>query len=113
MYSYIVLVCKLQVPGLPTVLESLRYYISYNAVGSGSTRAVTLRAGRSGGSDMRLSYTLTSLTRDTEYIIQIRAEIGYSPCTTFVSGNYSNSVSFRTNATSESQKHIKVGQRTE
>ena len=85
------------------MLDSVRYYISYKIVGSVSTRVRTFSPGSSGGSDMRLSYTLTSLTRDTEYIIQIRSEIGYSPCTTFVSGNYSDLVSFRTNATSESQ----------
>lgn len=53
-----------------------------------------------------LSYTLTSLTRDKEYTIQIRAQIRYSPCSGYVSGNYSDMVSFRTNATSELWKHI-------
>ena len=85
------------------MLDPVRYYISYNAMGSDSTRALTFSPGSSGGSDVGLSYALTSLTRDTEYIIQIRTEIRYSPCTTFISGNYSDLVLFRTNATSESQ----------
>ena len=40
---------------------------------------------------------------DTEYNIQIRAEIRYSPRNSFVYGNFSDSVSFRTNTTSKSQ----------
>ena len=89
------------------MLENVRYYISYKNVGSGTTRALIFRPESSGGSDMRLSYTLLSLIWDTEYIIRIRAEIRYSPCNNFVSGSYSDSVSFRTNTTSES-KLIKV-----
>ena len=92
-----------QVPQIPTVLESdrLRYYILYNEM------ARTFYPGNNGGSDsveqekITYSITLTSLTRDTEYVIRIRAEVEYSPCSTFVTGNYSDSVTFRTNATSE------------
>ena len=101
MHTLLNLSYELQVPQLPSELDSLRYYITYNAEGSGSTSALTYYPGSSRGSDTRLSYTLTSLTRDTEYNVQIRVEVEYSPCTTFVSGNYSNVVSFRTNATSE------------
>ena len=65
--------------------------------------ARTYTPGGSGGSDVeqdKLTYVLTSLTRDTEYTIQIRVQIEYFPCSTYVSGNYSDSISFRTNATS-------------
>lgn len=84
--------------------DRVRYYILYDE-GLGFTRARTFYPRSSGSSDTvekeRLEYTLTSLTRDTEYTIQIRVEIEYSPCSAYVSGNYSDSVSFRTNATSE------------
>ena len=92
---------EFQVPQLPSLLDSVRYYISYNAEGSGSPSSRTYYPGSRRNSDMRLSYTLPSLKRDTEYTIQIRAEVEFSPCTTFVSGNYSDLVSFQTNATSE------------
>lgn len=53
----------------------------------------------------RLSYTLISLSRDTEYMVeislQVRARFG-SVCRygrDYIYGNYSNPVAFRTNAT--------------
>ena len=98
---------ELQVPQLPSERDSLRYQIKSSYINAEGLNSISSRTyypvGSSRGSDMRLSYTLTYLTRDTEYTIQIRAEVEYSPCTTFVSGNYSDVVSFRTNATSESQ----------
>ena len=50
-----------------------------------------------------MSYTLTSLTRDTQYSIQIRVAVRNSACYYFyyTYGNYSESVSFQTNATRE------------
>ena len=102
--THIVLVFQLQV-GLPSLLESSRYYITYNAERSGSSGREYFRPESSvGGADMRLSHALTSLTRDTVYNIRIRAEIRYSPCNSFVYGSFSDSVSFRTNTTSKSQK---------
>ena len=93
----------LQVPQLPNVSETdkVRDYILYK----GAARRYYPR--NSGGSSTEeqeeLTYTLTSLTRDTDYTIQIRVEIKFSPCVTYISGNYSDSVIFRTNATSECQ----------
>ena len=47
--------------------------------------------------------SFTGLTINTEYIIKIRAEILYTPCSyTYASGNYSEPMVFRTNATCES-----------
>ncbi len=48
----------------------------------------------------QLSYTLTSLSRDTEYTVEIALRVSYSVCSySYVYGNYSDPVSFRTNAT--------------
>jgi hypothetical protein len=51
--------------------------------------------------DVEMSFTLTSLTRDTQYSIEIRAEVQNSACRYYyyTYGNYSDPVSFRTNAT--------------
>ena len=47
-----------------------------------------------------LSYTLTNLERDTEYNVQIRMNGVYSVCWyNYIYGNFSDPVSFRTNAT--------------
>ena len=53
-----------------------------------------------------LTYTLRFLTRDTEYNVQIRMQVSHYYCyfgfgDLFNSGNYSDFVSFRTNATSK------------
>ena len=95
----IIIISIIQVPELPSVVGNVQYYILYNAEGSSSTMARIFYPGST--EQQILTYTLTSLTRDTEYTIQIRVQIRYSPCSTYVSGNYSDSVSFRTNATSE------------
>ena len=109
-YSYIIIVIhannsyftyEFQVPQLPSLIDSVLYYISYNAEGSGSTNVRIYFPGSRRNSAVRLSYTLTSLKRDTEYTIQIRAAVEFSPCSTYVYGNYSDLVSFQTNATSE------------
>ena len=50
---------------------------------------------------VKMSFTLTSLTRDTQYSIEIRAEVQNSACYYYyyTYGNYSDPVLFRTNAT--------------
>ena len=90
------------------MVDSVRYYISYQSEVDDLPTARTFYPGIGifGDSDPQsdnFTLAINSLTPDTEYTFQIRAEIRYSPCswTTFVSGNYSDSVSFRTNATSE------------
>ena len=52
--------------------------------------------------DVEMSYTLTSLTRDTRYSIQIRVNVRNSACNNYFdykNGNYSDPVSFQTKAT--------------
>ena len=97
------------------MVDSVRYYISYQSEATDIPMATTIYTytpGGSGGSDVeqdqRTYYVLTSLTRDTEYAIQIRVQLEYSPCSTYVSGNYSDSVSFRTNATSRSKCNYNI-----
>ena len=75
---------------------NLRYYIAYQQDSESVTRYATVY-GNNNGRDV--TYTLSPLTRDTEYTIKVRIEIRYSQCSTYVYGNYSDPVLFRTNST--------------
>ena len=91
-----------QVPKLPASMQYLRYYISYQSQSMTSPSYVNFNPSSGINSNLegsKTNYTLTSLTRDTEYDIQIRAEVRYSACTTYVAGNYSNVVTLRSNNT--------------
>ena len=50
----------------------------------------------------QLSYTLTYLSRDTDYTVEVAMQVSYSVCLySYIYGNYSDPVSFQTNATRE------------
>jgi hypothetical protein len=46
-----------------------------------------------------VTYTLRSLTRDTEYAIQVRAQVQFSACSVSMLGAYSDVMTFSTNDT--------------
>ena len=51
--------------------------------------------------DIEMSYTITSLRRDTQYSIQMRINVRNSACNVYAShnnGDYSDPISFRTKA---------------
>ena len=91
-----------QVPKLPASMQYLRYYISYQSQSMISPSYISFNPSSRINSTLegsQTTYTLTSLRRDTEYSIRIRAEVRYSACTTYVAGNYSDIVTVRSNST--------------
>ena len=83
-------------------MEGLRYYISYQSETSSFPSYTTyIASGHREGDEV--FYSFTSLTRDTEYTGQIRVQVLNSVCgsTSYVSGQYSDPVTIRTNATCE------------
>ena len=91
-----------QIPKLPASIQYLRYYISYQSQLMTSPSYVNFNPSSRINSTLegsQTTYTLTSLTRDTEYDIRIRAEVRYSACFTYVAGNYSDIVTLRSNST--------------
>ena len=77
-------------------MQNLLYHITYQQDSESVPRYATVNGNVNDGD---VIYTLRPLTRDTEYSIQVRIEIRFSPCSTYVHGNYSDPVSFHTNST--------------
>lgn len=93
----------LQVPRLPEALQRVQFVVSYTSQFSLGT-STSFTAQRSDGSIVRegdrVTFTIGSLERNTDYSIKIATNVRYSPCSTYYSGNYSETVTFRTSNTS-------------
>ena len=96
-----------QIPAFPKGIERIRFRFSYQSEGDSfpRTRTFTPRSDEAviNRTGAEINFTLPSLQKDTEYTIQIRAEARYQRrpflCSTFMTGNFSNAVVFRTNDT--------------
>ena len=88
-----------QIPELPEIVQGLRFYIQYRPVTRSyySTRIVY----PSSDNDTEVMFTISSLSRDTEYSIQARVEMQYAFCSNYIYGNFSDLEMFRTNASCE------------
>ena len=89
----------LQAPRRPSGISlSIAYRIRYQPE-EGYYRTISyFNSSHSEGS--QLSYTLSSLSRDKVYTIKVSMRVRYSVCSyNYAYGNYSDPVSFRTNAT--------------
>ena len=89
-------------PELPEFAANVRYRIKYQSELRSYPSYNNFYYGSGYREGDRLNHTIYYLTRDTEYTIEIQAYMQYSHCNyNYAYGNYSEPVSFRTNATSE------------
>ena len=99
----------LQAPKRPSgISSSIAYRIRYQPEG-GYYRTISYST-TSHSEGSQLSYTLRSLSRDKVYTIEISMRVRYSVCSyNYAYGNYSDPVSFRTNATCKLILYIFMG----
>ena len=88
----------LQSPSNLNGTSGQRYRISYQSDTDSYTRARYLYPS---GNASTLNATISGLQRATEYTIQVRLEVYYSTCYSYLYGNYSEPIFASTNATSE------------
>ena len=79
------------------MVVDLRFYITYESETSLYYSTYAYFGAQQEG--YIVSYSIGSLSRDTKYTIKIRTELLDSLCRSYVSGNFSEPVSLRTNAT--------------
>ena len=86
-------------PKTPDGVSSASYRIRYETE-DGSILRTYSYSPPTHSAGAQLTYTLSSLFRDTEYMVQVAMRVSYSVCRySYVYGNYSDPISFRTNAT--------------
>ena len=83
---------------MPTNLIATRYRFRYTSDEFSFSRSRIFSVSIN-NQDTELTYTLTGLTRNTEYTIEMRFEGRYSECFSYLYGNYSAPVTFTTNNT--------------
>ena len=89
-----------QAPKRPSDTSNIMYRIRYGTADNLDYYSTTNYYNFSHSEGDQLSYTLSYLSRDTEYIIEVAMRVGYTVCSySYVSGNYSDPVFFQTNAT--------------
>ena len=88
-----------QIPELPEIVQGLRFYVQYRPVTRSyySTRIIY----PSSDNDTNVMFTITSLSRDTQYSIKARVEMQYASCSNYIYGNFSDPEVFQTNASRE------------
>ena len=92
----------MQAPAAPSWAISGRFGIRYQSDHGGYAQYRTYyNSSFINDTDVEMSYTLTSLIRNTWYSIQIRAEVHHADCSsyTYTYGNYSDPITLQTNAT--------------
>ena len=91
----------LQVPPRPAGTIAVRYRVNYRSDGDRFTRVRFLFPRFAQRNASTLNTTLSFLRRNTNYTIQVRMEVRYSACFSYLPGNYSEPIIASTNATSE------------
>ena len=86
-----------QAPPLPDGTTTVRFRVQYDTEGS----FPRVRYAYSRTEITVQNLTLSSLVRDTEYTIQVRAETRYRYCYSYLYGNNSEPLTVSTNATRE------------
>ena len=85
-----------QVPKYPDVAQNLRFLISYQSSALLFPLSTTISSGSGVQAGDTISHTLGSLTRNTEYSVQIRAQVQFSACYVAMTGALSDQMTFRT-----------------
>ena len=96
-----------QVPKHPAATLYLQYVISYQSsaqLNPSSTNIFLGFGAQEAGSTV--TYTLSSLTRNTDYDIQIRAQVQFSACSVSMFSDFSDLMTFRTNNTCAYHKKL-------
>lgn len=94
----------MQAPKRPSgmLTSSIIYMIRYGTVENLDYYSTVSYYNSSHSVGDQLSYTLTHLSRDTEYVIEIAMQVSHSACYySYIYGNYSDPVFLQTNATRE------------
>jgi hypothetical protein len=89
--------CMQAVPVIPPNASSFRYYFLYKAAGARFSRVRIYQHNLLITSPITaFNFTLTRLVANTEYTIQVRPEFRYRDCFSYIRGNYTDPVTFRT-----------------
>ena len=88
-----------QVPQYPAAAQNPRFIISYQSNAYPYPLSTTVYSGSGVREGNTVTHTLRSLTRNTEYDVQIRAQVQFSACSVSMSGASSGLMTFRTNNT--------------
>ena len=92
----------LQAPKRPSsvLTSNIAYVIKYYETAEEEYYSTASYYNSSHSEGDQLSYTLLHLSRDTDYTVEVAMRVSYSVCSySYVYGNYSDPVSFQTNAT--------------
>ena len=90
-----------QVPLRPAGIVAVRYRINYKSDGGRFTRVHYMFPPSQELNASTLNTTISFLQSNTEYMIQVRMEVCYSACFSYLPGNYSELILASTNAISE------------
>lgn len=90
-----------QVPLRPAGIVAVRYRINYKSDGGRFTRVHYMFPPSQELNASTLNSTISFLQSNTEYMIQVRMEVCYSACFSYLPGNYSELILVSTNAISE------------
>ena len=90
-----------QVPLRPAGIVAVRYRINYKSDGGRFTRVHYMFSPSQELNASTLDTTISFLQSNTEYMIQVRMEVCYSACFSYLPGNYSELILASTNAISE------------
>ena len=96
-----VLPSPFQVPLRPAGIVAVRYRINYKSDGGRFTRVHYMFSPSQELNASTLDTTISFLQSNTEYMIQVRMEVCYSACFSYLPGNYSELILASTNAISE------------
>ena len=96
---------SLQTPNIPPGISGQRYRVTYQSESSTFARSRYLYPSRAQSRASKLNVTITRLQRDTEYRIQVRVDVRYRFCFSYLFGNFSEAIHASTNATSEHLCH--------
>ena len=88
---------------IPDDLIATRYRIRYRSDEFSFSRFRFVSVSIS-NRDTELTYSITGLTRNTEYTVEVRFEGRYRQCFSYLYGNYSAPVTFMTNLTGRLMK---------
>ena len=94
-----------QVPKYSAAAQILQFLIYYKSNANLNPLSITVYPDSGAQEGDTVTYSLGSLTRDTEYDVQIRAQIQFSACSVSMLGAFSDVMTFRTNNTCMPECH--------
>ena len=93
----------IQVPKLPDLAQNVNFIIGYKTEPQLYFYTATYIPSLEVEEGDTVNYTLRSLSRNTAYNIRIQASIQYSACSSYTSGNNSDTITLQTNDTCNMQ----------